>query len=312
MGGDSSERVISLKSAEIVYQELKNIYSCFKIDISKNGWFADVDGKQTTIDKNNFSLNGLKFDAVFIAIHGTPGEDGLLQSYFDLLEIPYTTCNAFVAGLTFNKVVCNALLHKYGVQVAKSLTLRKGEEILEEEIANELGLPLFVKPNGAGSSFGVSMVESAAQIPLAVADALVHDDLVLIESFLGGIEIGCAVHDLNGKAEALPLTEIRSNKKFFDFEAKYEGASLEITPAEISVADTEKIQNTAIGIYKKIGMTGLCRMDFKLDKGVPSLIEINTVPGLSAESIVPQQAKAAGMSLQDLFRKMIERALKSV
>lgn len=309
MGGDSSERVISLKSAEIVYQELsKSNFEVYKIDIDGSKWTGFIDDKSYEIDKNDFSLNGIHFDAVFVAIHGTPGENGLLQAYFEMLNIPHTTCNTFEAALTFNKARCNALLRAWNIPVARSILLNKGKDLDETLALEHLSLPMFVKPNRAGSSFGISRVNRPSQLKAAIAKAREHDDEVLIESFLEGREVTCGVHDLEGKPLALPVTEIITDHEFFDYQAKYEGASEEITPAALSEDEKNIVQGTAVQVYELLNLKGVCRIDFKLFNGKAYVIEVNTVPGLSAASIIPQQVIAAGGNMTEFYSKMVLQA----
>ncbi len=317
-GGDSHERVISFKSAKVVHKYLdKEKYEPYLVHIDKSQW-ALVDGETNyLIDKNDFSVdyNGdkIKFDAVFNAIHGTPGEDGKLQGYFDLLGVPYTSAGVLASALTFNKGICNQFLRKVeGVNVAPSMVIHKGFELPLSEVLDKVGLPCFVKPNNGGSSFGVSKVTSESELAPAITKALEHDTHVLVERFVKGTEVTCGVLYINGKLTTLPLTEIvtKSQSGFFDFSAKYEGMSDEITPARISDELTQKVQETTKLIYKTIGLKSLARIDFIIENDIPYVIEANTTPGLSEESIVPQQAREYGLSLPELFDAMLQEELK--
>ena len=315
MGGYSSEFEISLKSGEVVYQFLdKTKYNAFRIHIFKDKWvYIDASNTEFPIDRNDFSttVNGSKitFDAVFNAIHGTPGEDGLMQAYFELLEIPQTSCDYYQAALTFNKRDLLSVLKPYGIKTAESYYLNKGEVINEQEIIAKVGLPCFVKPNKSGSSFGISKVKHAAELPIAIEVAYKEDSEIIIESFLDGIEVSAGVINFKGEIIVLPLTEIVSENDFFDYEAKYLGKSQEITPARISPELTEKVNAVAKKAYEVLKMKGFSRSEFILVNDEPHMLEMNTIPGLTTESLIPQQAKAAGISLKDLFTNAIELAL---
>lgn len=318
MGGDSHESVISLKSAAVVHKHLdKDKYEPYLVHIDKNRWEL-VDGDETyPIDKNDFSVDykgdTLKFDCVFNAIHGTPGEDGKLQGYFDLLNIPYTSAGVLGSSLTFNKAICNQFLRPYSeVNVAPNALVNTGIDYSIQDIVDNVGLPCFVKPNNGGSSFGVSRVTAAEELEPAIAKALEHDTQVIIEKFVKGTEVTCGIFTRNGEIVMLPLTEIvsKSSTGFFDFSAKYEGLSEEITPARVSNELAEKVKATTEFVYKVIGLKGLARIDFIVEDDIPYLIEVNTTPGLSEESIVPQQAREVGISLSELFDTLVQEALK--
>jgi len=313
-GGDSSEIVISLKSAQVVYSHLdKSLYDCYLIKIVGKEWTTEIGDKTYRVDKNDFSIltndGRIQFDCAFIAIHGTPGEDGKLQGYFDLLQIPYTTPSLLNTAVTFSKWYCNTLLKQLGIRCANSVLLRNGMSYDENAIGEKLGFPCFVKPNNAGSSFGISKVKQQSELEPAIQKAFGEDHEVLIESAMVGREVTCGVLNYKGKVMALPITEIVSQNEFFDFEAKYNGASQEITPAQIDEAITTEVQKTVVEIYQQFNMTGVIRIDFILQEAGPSVIEINTVPGLTEGSLIPQQAIAAGISLEDLFGNAIERAI---
>ncbi len=315
-GGNSSEIVISRKTAENIYNHLdQKLYRSVLITIIGKEWTAIVNGKEYAVDKNDFTVltpeEKIEFDCVFIAIHGTPGEDGKLQGYFDLLQIPYTTPNLLNTALTFSKWHCNTLLKQINVNCAAALLVRKGDPINPSAISKRLGFPCFIKPNNAGSSFGISKVKTEEDILPAIEKAFGEDSEVLIESAMIGREVTCGVLNYKGEITALPVTEIVSNNEFFDFEAKYNGASQEITPADLSDQLTKEIQTIVVDIYRKLNMTGIIRIDFILQATGPSVIEINTVPGLTKESLIPQQAAAAGIPLDELFANAVEQAIKN-
>jgi len=310
-GGDSSEIAISLKSADVVYQHVDtNKYTSYQVHIEGADWHVIHDQQTYPIDKNDFSFStdGRKicFDGVFMAIHGTPGEDGVLQGYFDLLNIPYNCCGSFESAITFNKAMCNTLLKQFNIPSAKAVIINKGAEYDLGAIQNEIGLPCFVKPNRAGSSFGISKVSEENQWEDAIKDAFDHDEQVIIESFVDGTEVTCGVIEKEGELIALPLTEIASENDFFDYEAKYEGKAREITPARVSNENRDQVQSISKDIYRILNLKGMVRMDYIIENKQAFLIEINTIPGLSEESIIPQQARCCGMSLKELFSLSIE------
>ncbi len=312
-GGDAAEAGIALKSASVVCKHLnKDRYNVFKVVIDGQDWVVERDNPtKLLIDKNDFtfSVNGHKitFDAVFIAIHGTPAEDGKLQGYFDLLKIPYNCCGVLQAALTFDKNRCKEYLSAFGVKSAKAVCLKRTDD---RTLVTDMSLPLFVKPNKNGSSYGASKVTEQDALLPAIESAFQYDDEILVEEYLQGVEVTCGVMTINGKVTAMPITEIRSKKGFFDFEAKYEGASQEITPAEIDADIAAKIQQTSAFIYRKLDFKGMSRIDYIIKDGEYYMLEVNSVPGLSEESIIPQQARALGLSLEQLFEISIEEALK--
>lgn len=315
MGGYSSEYQISINSGNVVYNTIKELYNCYRTLILKDKWVClDDKDHEYPIDKADFSttINHTKitFDCVFNTVHGTPGEDGYMQGYFALLGIPQTSCNMYQAALTFNKRDLLSVLKPYGINMATSIHYNKGQEIDTHHIVNTVGLPCFVKANRAGSSFGVTKVYEEEDIINAVKIALKEDNEVLIESFLDGTEVSVGVITHKGKITVLPITEIVSETDFFDYRAKYEGKSKEITPARISDEQAAEVGKIAKQIYKNLNMTGFSRSDFIFHNGKPHFIEMNTNPGLSKESILPQQAKEAGISLTELFSNTIEEALK--
>ncbi|SFN94065.1 D-alanine-D-alanine ligase [Paenimyroides ummariense] len=315
MGGYSSEYKISLKSGEVVYNHLDSTkYNLYKIHILTEGWFyVDEQNNRFVVDKNDFSVTvnnqKIQFDVVFNAIHGTPGEDGLIQAYLKLLNIPQTSCNYYQSALTFNKRDMLSVLKPYGIKTAISYYLNKGDVIAQDEIIQRVGLPCFVKPNKSGSSFGISMVKDSEQLLPAIDKAYAEDDEIIIESYLKGTEVSVGVIKYQNDTIVLPITEIVSENDFFDYEAKYEGKSSEITPARISDEEKAKVEDVAKRIYTILKMDGFSRSEFILVSGEPFLLEMNTVPGLTTESILPQQAREAGISLNELFDNAIELAL---
>ncbi len=315
MGGYSSEYKISLISGNVVYQYLdKTKFNGFRVHIFKEKWvYVDANDAEFPIDRNDFSVtvngNKITFDCVFNAIHGTPGEDGLMQAYFELLQIPQTACDYYQAALTFNKRDLLSVLKPYGIKTATSYYLNKGDVINPDEIINKVGLPCFVKPNKAGSSFGISKVKTANELPIAIETAYKEDNEIIIESFLDGTEVSVGVINYKGEITVLPITEIVSENDFFDYEAKYLGKSQEITPARISDELTQKVGEIAQRAYKALKMKGFSRSEFIIVNGEPHMLEMNTIPGLTTESLLPQQAQTAGISLEDLFTNAIELAL---
>jgi D-alanine-D-alanine ligase len=318
-GGYSGEAVISYKSAIAIEKNIDaGKWDCYKIDINPQGWFYMAgDGTKGNVDKNDFSIivNGVKinFDAVLVGLHGTPGEDGKLQGYFDCLKIPYTSCDAATSALTFNKRYTVAVAAFAGMHVAKSLHLFKNIAVTPAAILSALKLPLFVKPNNGGSSLGISKVNEAAGLQQALDKAFKEDDQVLVEEFISGREFTIGVFKQKGNITALPITEIISNNEFFDFEAKYQGASQEITPAKIDEAVAEKIRAEAKKAYAVFNCNGIVRIDFIYNEadGNPYLLEINTVPGQSDASLVPQQVVAMGMSLKEFYSALIEECFNN-
>ena len=316
MGGYSSEYHISIKSGTVVARHLDAEKFCpYPITIEKDSWFYESqEGKRYEVDKNNFSitLNDIEvtFDCVFNAVHGTPGEDGLLQAYFELLNLPQTSCNYYQAALTFNKRDLLSTLKPYGIKCATSYFLNHGDEIRAKEIIDCVGLPCFVKANRAGSSFGITKVYKIEDLGSAIANAFREDHEIIIESFLDGTEISVGVITHKGKTTVLPMTEIVSENDFFDYEAKYEGKSQEITPARISEVQRKNAETVAKKVYEVLQMTGYSRSEFIFVGDEPYMLEVNTTPGLTEESILPQQALAGGISLSELFESAIEEALK--
>ncbi len=316
MGGYSSEYKISIKSGNVVYQTLdKEKYDVYRIHIFKEKWvYVDDNETEFVIDKNDFSVitngNKITFDCVFNAIHGSPGEDGFMQAYFDLLDIKHTSCDMYQASLTFNKRDCLSVLKPYGILTAESYYLNLGDTVNEDAIIAKVGLPCFVKANKAGSSFGITKVHKKEDLQNAIDVAFKEDDEIIIESFLDGIEVSVGVITYKGETKVLPITEIVSENDFFDYEAKYLGKSEEITPARLTKEQEEKVNTVAKKVYDVLKMKGFSRSEFIFKNNEPHLLEMNTVPGLTNASILPQQAHAAGISMADLFSNAIEEALK--
>jgi D-alanine-D-alanine ligase len=310
-GGDSAEAEISLLSAQTVYESLdRTKYEPIIVSMIDGIWKANLNGEKFKLDKNDFSFefdgNKIKFDYVYIAIHGTPGEDGKLQAYFDLLKIPYSSPDHIGSTLTFNKWYCNTLLSQLGYSVAKSVYLRRGDKIDKQAILEKVKLPCFVKPCSCGSSFGVSKVKTEGDLLIAILKAFEFDHEIMIEENLPGKELTCGGYKSHGKVIALPITQIIPNGEFFDFDAKYQGDSREITPARISEDTTLLIQKITKEIYEKLNMRGVYRADFMLVNNIPYIIELNAVPGLSQGSLIPQQVRASGISLTNFFDSIIE------
>lgn len=315
MGGYSDEYVVSLKSGQLIYDSVdRNLYTPYKVHILQEGWFAIVENEQFVIDKGDFSFEyknrKISFDVIFNIIHGTPGEDGYLQAYWDILGIPYTGCGHYLSALTFNKKDTLAVLHKYEIPSAKSVYITKGDEIDTDLIINKLGLPCFVKPNQSGSSLGISKVKKKEDFAQAFALAFAEDDDVLVESFLDGTEVSVGVIQYDGKTFVSGITEIVSHNEFFDYEAKYQGASEEITPARISDVLAEKVKNIAIKTYNSLKMSGMSRSEYIIVNNVPHFIEMNTLPGFSPASILPQQLQHAGISIPEFVSSELEQAMK--
>ncbi|PKB43403.1 D-alanine-D-alanine ligase [Cellulophaga sp. RHA19] len=316
MGGYSNEYKISLKSGNVAYKYLdSNKFNLYRIHILKEKWvYVNANDIESPVDKSDFSIkeNGqkIKFDCVFNAIHGTPGEDGYLQAYFNLIGVKQTACDFYQAALTFNKRDLLSTLKPYGIKAAASYYLNKGDVIKEEEIINTVGLPCFVKANKAGSSFGISKVHKKEDLAKAIENAYQADDEIIIEAFLDGTEVSVGVITYNGEPKVLPITEITTENDFFDYEAKYEGKSQEITPARITKEQEEKVSNITKRIYKILKMKGYTRSEFIFVDNEPYMLEMNTTPGLTEESILPQQAAAAGISLPELFESAITEALR--
>jgi D-alanine-D-alanine ligase len=317
-GGFSGEAEISYKSAITIEKNIdRKRWNLYKIDITIGGWFYEqASGEKTEVDKNDFSIivdeEKINFDAVLIGIHGTPGEDGKLQGYFDLLHIPYTSCDAATSALTFNKSFTVAVAAFSGINVSRSVLLFRNSFTSPDETVKGLRFPVFIKPNNGGSSIGMSKVNSPSEeLGQAIEKAFKEDDQVLVEEFISGRELTIGVFRSKGEIIPLPITEIISKKDFFDYEAKYHGASEEVTPAKIDEAIADKIKDAAVKIYSAINCRGIVRIDFIYNEqeGKPYMLEINTVPGQSEASIVPQQLRAMGWSLTDFYSALIDECL---
>lgn len=319
-GGYSGEYVISVQSAVTIEKNLDSSkYNVYKIVITKEGWnYTGDDGQTIAVDKNDFSLTikGQKvtFDAVFIGIHGTPGEDGRLQGYFEMLGIPFTSCGMVTSALTFNKSYCNKVVAALNVvNVSKSVHIFSNQPYDTKQILAQLKLPVFVKPAEGGSSIGMSKVNTAEELQPAIDKAFKEDVQILIEEFIKGREITCGLYKVNGEINVLPLTEIVSSKEFFDYEAKYTpGMTKEITPAPAPDDVCEQIRNTAKELYNKLNCRGIVRADFIYEEANNRLffLEVNTMPGQSDNSLVPQQVRAAGKTLQEFYGTLIEECLR--
>lgn len=310
-GGYSSERVISVKSAAQVSQWLDPLkYRTFIIDVNRNKWFLSGH-VEVEVDMNDFSIvwqgEKIKFDFAYIIIHGTPGEDGLLQGYLDTLGIPHSTCDTLTGALTFNKYFCKVYLEKFGILTAKSVWLRKGEKVNASEIIKQLGLPVFVKPNNGGSSFGTSKVKEESELLPAIEAAFKEDHQVIIEEFIKGREITCGVFKSKKETLLFPPTEIITSREFFDYEAKYlPGVTREVTPAEIPEHLTRKCHELCSKIYDVLNCKGIVRIDYIIRDEDLYFLEINTVPGMSEFSIIPQQAAKYGIEVRELLTKVVE------
>ena len=311
-GGNSSEFEVSVKSANEVSKMLSNRFSTYIIMIKGANWYwEDQKGGYYNIDKNDFSLVAddisIRFDAVFIAIHGTPGENGLLQGYLDMLDIPYTSCSAFSSALTFNKHACKLYLKEYGIPMANAILIRNDCSQNPASVIDKIGLPCFVKPNDSGSSFGVTKVKKKEDLLKAMKTAFRESNEVMIESFMNGREVACGVVKTKRKSLVLLVTEIISKNEFFDYEAKYTpGKSDEVTPAKMPLPVTNEIQRLSSVVYDLLGCKGIVRVDFIVVGDKPYFLEINTVPGMTEESLVPKQARSAGIALEELYGMVVE------
>jgi D-alanine-D-alanine ligase len=316
-GGNSGELEISLGSARVINRNLdKELYNVFTIVINGNDWIHhDESGNQILVDKNDFSISTgdkkVKFDCVFIAIHGTPGEDGKLQGYFDMLSLPYTACDVYTSSLTFNKYFTNQVVDNLGIKTGKLVLIKLDEKYAPLEVIKTTGLPCFVKPNKGGSSVGISKVENIEQLAPAIENAFMHDDEVLVQKFLPGKEITCGLLRHEKRLIVLPLCEVVSKKDFFDYEAKYtDGMADEIVPARISEELTKKCQDISAFLYEKLNCKGIVRFDYILNHDEFYFLEVNTIPGLSENSIVPKMARGMGISMKELFSMAIEESVR--
>lgn len=310
-GGYSSEKEVSEKSAKGIYSFIdKEKYLAYKVMIDKNSWEVEYQNQNYPIDKNDFSFTvnerHIKFDFAYITIHGTPGEDGLLQGYFDMLNIPYSNCGVLASSITFNKFAFNNFISNFGYKIADSILLRQHDNVNTEEVVAKLGLPVFVKPNVGGSSFATTKVKDACEIQKAVEDAFKEAPEVMIESFIPGMEVTCGCYKKNGKVITFPVTEVVSQNEFFDYDAKYKGEVEEITPARISDKLTLQIQHLTQEIYRLIDAKGFIRADYIISDNQPVLLEVNTTPGMTETSFIPQQVAAAGLSITIVITEIIE------
>lgn len=315
-GGYTSEYNISKKSGDAVFNALQTSpFEVYKIHITKNEWeVSDVSGKIYKLDKGDFSFvkegESIVFDAIVNMIHGDPGENGKLAGMLELLKIPQTSCSSYVAALTYNKRDCLAVARSNKIPTARFFTLDQGDDFTIEEIEKAVGFPCFVKANRAGSSFGVYKVYTPEELPNAIEKSFEEDDQLLIEAALEGREVSVGVCKWENKIRVLPITEIISENDFFDYEAKYEGKSQEITPAKIPQAWKEALIDLSSNIYKQMGLEGVVRSEFIFENGIPHLLEINTIPGMTPESLIPQQLKACGISLTDFLEELISETMK--
>lgn len=313
-GGDSSESEVSLRSAAGLMTFIPDEYEKYIVSITGGDWNVHLlDSVTTLIDKNDFSFvkEGQKttFDFAYITIHGTPGENGILQGYFNLIGMPFSCCDVLASALTFDKYVCNQFLRNFDIAVAPSVVLRHRQTISNADIVEKLGLPLFVKPSAGGSSFGITKVKEADQLSPAIEKAFKESGEVVVESFVAGTEVTCGMYKTRSKTVVLPVTEVVSKNEFFDYDAKYKNQSDEITPARISDTLTRQIQATTEKIYDLVGAKGIVRVDYIIEEsGRIVLLEVNTTPGMTPQSFLPQQIKAAGLNIQDVMRDIIEDA----
>ena len=320
-GGDSSEHDVSMHSAQGLYSFFdKERYNIYIVDVKGIDWHVELeDGTSAPIDKNDFSFieNGkhIEFDYAYITIHGAPGENGIMQGYFDLIHLPYSTSSVLVEALTFDKYVLNNYLRGFGVNVADSILLRRGEEYNEEEIEKRLGMPCFVKPAADGSSFGVSKVKNIDQLAPALRVAFMESDEVMIEGFLDGTEISQGVYKTKDKSIVFPATEVVTSNEFFDYNAKYNGQVQEITPARINPDTAKRVAAETSRIYDILHANGIIRIDYIISKDkagndVINMLEINTTPGMTATSFIPQQVRAAGLDIKEVLSEIVENQFK--
>ena len=316
MGGFSKEFDISLKSGNVIFENIdKSKFSPYKVIIKKDLWYyLSQEGIKFKINKDDFSVDLgdelIHFEIALIMIHGSPGEDGTLQSYFEILNIPYTGCSSYTSALTFNKRDCISVLKKYDIPTAKSVYLNKSEFLDEDEILKKVGLPCFVKANKSGSSYGVFKVNAKNELSTSLKNAFKYDDEILIESFLDGKEVSVGVMKFNDVIKVFGITELISENDFFDYNAKYNGQSQEITPAKISEVQRKNVSEMAIKIYSKLRIKGFSRSEFIFIGDTPYFLELNSIPGMTQESIFPKQAKKSGISLEDLISELIKQAIE--
>lgn len=316
-GGDTSEFHVSLRSAQGIYSFIdKEKYTLYIVQMHGLDWHVQLpDGTTVPVDRNDFSFqfDGRKvtFDFVYITIHGTPGEDGRLQGYFDMLHIPYSCCGVLAASLTYDKFACNQYLKSFGVRIADSLLLRRGQTISDDDVIEKIGLPCFIKPSLGGSSFGVTKVKTRDEIQPAIAKAFDEAQEVVIEAFMDGTELTCGCYKTRQKSVVFPITEVVSHNEYFDYKAKYNGESDEITPARIPDELRDRVQQLTSAIYDILGARGIIRVDYIVTAGEKiNLLEVNTTPGMTATSFIPQQVRAAGMDIKDVMTDIIENAFE--
>jgi D-alanine-D-alanine ligase len=313
-GGFSSEFEISLKSATTISTNFPKNYNSYLIVVNKEEWYAEKNGQKFEFNRKDLTIKlgktYLKIDVGLVYIHGEPGENGKIQALLDLHDIPYLNSGVLASALSFDKWYCNQFLKSFGIDVAKSIRLTKNQVFHSEHIKDELGLPLFVKPCDSGSSYGISKVKEVKDLASAISNAFKEGDSLVIESFLDGTEVTCGVYRNSKGLKALPLTEIVSENDFFDYDAKYNGKSQEITPARISSEAREKIQQSAMEIYQLLQLKSIARIDFMLVEGKPYVIEVNTTPGFSSASIVPKMLSAAGISIADFWQEVLDAELQ--
>ena len=312
-GGDTSEYEVSLRSAQGIYSFLdKDKYDPYIVVLHGTDWHVQLpDDTTAPIDRNDFSftVNGQKtvFDYAYIIIHGTPGEDGRLQGYFDMLHLPYSGCGVLASSMTYDKFICNQYLKGFGVRIAESLLLRRRQSITDEDVIRKIGLPCFVKPNLGGSSFGVTKVKTPGQIQPAIAKAFEEAPEVMVEAFMDGTEITCGCYKTAQRSVVFPITEVVSHHEYFDYDAKYKGDSDEITPARIPDELRDRVQQLTSAIYDILGARGIIRVDYIITEGTKvNLLEVNTTPGMTATSFIPQQVRAAGLDIKDVMTEIIE------
>lgn len=315
-GGDSSEHEVSMNSAKGIYSFIdKEKYNLYIVELSKKAWEAVLpDGTRAKVDKNDFSFmdgnNKIKPDFAYITIHGTPGENGILQGYFELLDIPYSTCDVLVSAMTFSKFTLNQYLKGFGIRVAESMLVNKRFGIDDKDVVEKIGLPCFIKPNASGSSFGVTKVKTVEQIQPALKAAFAESDDVMIEAFMDGIELANGCYKTKDKSVVFPITEVVSQNEFFDYNAKYNGEVTEITPARLSPELTDRVKKLTSAIYDILGCKGIIRVDYIITEGEKiNMLEVNTTPGMTATSFIPQQVKAAGLDIKDVMTDIIEEGL---
>lgn len=315
MGGTTSEHNISLKSGKVVMHQLQGKFNVTEVNITQTGWYAYHENHKIPLNQADFSYTYkgkvYAFDAVFNAVHGAPGENGELQSVLEKAKIPYTGCSAEVARLTYNKYETLNFLAPHGIVIATHELLHKNDSWNTTAIIEKIGLPCFVKANKAGSSYGVVKVHKVSEMEKAIETALKEDDHVLIERFLDGTEVSIGVIEFKGKIVVLPPTEIIANGDFFDYQAKYEGNSQEITPARLSEQQLQNLTAAAKKVFTTLGARGFSRSDFIFQGDTPYFLELNSVPGLTEESLLPQQARHVGITLSDLFTDMINSCIKN-